>query len=74
MAALKASRFTDIDKGGVSRRLGEQFVEQGMGSAIDRLAGDDVIALPAELQQGAGDGRHTAGRDLGGSVPSMAAR
>ena len=40
-----------VDKGGENPHLRQQFIQQGMGAAVNRITGNDVIALSTQLEQ-----------------------
>jgi hypothetical protein len=53
----------DVDQGRRDACLGRQeVVQQGIGAAVDRVRRNQVVTGIAQLEQGAGNGRHSAGR------------
>ncbi len=65
---LEALGVRGVHEGGLDVHRRQQVGEQRVGAAVDRVAGHDVVAAAAELQQRARDGRHARGgaeRELG---------
>jgi hypothetical protein len=71
IAFSKAAVSVGSTKVVVNPELRQQIFQQGMGAAINGIAGNNVVAAFAKLKQGAGDGGHAAGGAYGkfGALP-----